>query len=161
MVCTIKEKSKRTQLWTLCMKFRTHLRDEITVYWLKKKKKKKTIKSTYHHPVDSNTSSSRRQPHLLSRNRCTSLSLSPNSKDKALHSHSQSLNPCHWRKNHQRLHTLVHFPMTDVSDMYPWTDSLNLRSSSSSSRFRKHFSGKKSLTDPVDSWDMFFVFKPP
>ena len=40
MVCTIKEKSKRTQLWPLCMKFRTHLRDEITVYWLKKKKKK-------------------------------------------------------------------------------------------------------------------------
>ena len=157
MVCTIKE-NKRTQLWPLCMKFRTHLRDEITVYWLKKKKKK-TIKRTYHHPVDSNTSSSSRQPHPLSRNRCASLSLSRNSKDTFTQPESESVSPEEessasphsssfsddWRVRYVSVNWLSKFKVP----------------SSSSSRFRKQFSGKKSLTDPVDNWDMFFVFKPP
>ena len=142
MVCTIKE--KRTQLWPLCMKFRTHLRDKITMYWLKKKKIIIiiTIKRTYHHPVDSNTSSSNQQPHSLSRNRCTSLSLSRISKDTFTQPESESVSleeessasphsssfSDDWRVRYVSVNWLTKFKVP----------------SSSSSRFRKQFSGKKS-----------------
>ena len=109
---------------------------------VEKKKKKITIKRTYHHPVDSNTSSSNRQPHPLSRNRCTSLSLSRNSKDTFTQPESESVSleeessasphsssfSDDWRVRYVSVNWLTKFKVP----------------SSSSSRFRKQFSGKKS-----------------